>query len=118
MNREHYKARRNFSDEPPERFLTWDEQLVVDLLAKAGRDWNKFGEMKEEPRRHVFWNENPFKAARNVGFSNPHDELIAFFSSDWYLFLCSYIDMDPLMLIDRLGVPVSNEARGSLSDSC
>jgi len=74
--------------------------------------------MQEEPKRHVFWNENPFKTAKNVGFSNPHDELIAFFSSDWYLFLCSYIDMDPLMLIDRLGVPVSNEARGSLSDSC
>ena len=73
--------------------------LAAGIIEKSILDWRKYGHMKDG----ILKDHNKVKteivdvgaAARRNGHDNPHDELLAFFASDWFEELAGFAGCDP-----------------------
>ncbi len=95
---------RSISYEFPER------ELYCAIIRKAADDWRAHRYKFERPGGKLDFASNvawAFARRESVGkpkFASPHDELLAFFTGEWYYELCTWLEIDPNGILEELGI--------------
>jgi hypothetical protein len=78
-------------------------QLAAAILHQAVKDWNRFGALRTPTTKGAH---DAFDLARAEKFHTPRTELLVFFRSWWFRFLCDALDLDPAVVARAAKVPL------------
>ena len=78
-------------------------QISAAILHRAIKEWDRFGTLREPETKG---GREAFENAEVLGFTTPRLELLAFFHSWWFRFLCDALDLDPRIVMRSAKVPL------------
>ena len=78
-------------------------QLAAAILHQAVKDWKRFGALLTPTTKGAH---EAFELARTERFGTPRTELLVFFRSWWFRYLCDSLDLDPLVVARAAKVPL------------
>lgn len=72
--------------------------LIAGIVLQAIELWPKV-RAQEQPDSHLYH----WEWSRDLGFATPREDLEAFFDGDLFRLYCDLVDLDPDLVLERIG---------------